>query len=68
MVFMPIFMLGVVAGVACCVIVQWLIGWVEKLWLAEALGRNPSRSTVVIQYPCDITVAPEGKYYHVDSD
>ena len=67
-VFMSIFMLGVVVGIACCLIAQWLYKLVEKLQRAHAAENSSGQFTVVIASPWEITLTPEGEYYHIDKN
>ena len=67
-VFMSIFMLGVAVGIVCCLITQWLDKLVEKLQRACADDDTPSQFAVVIASPWEITLTPEGKYYHIDKN
>ena len=65
-VFMSIFMLGVVVGIVCCLITQWLYKLVEKLQRACAADDTSSQFAVVIASPWEITMTPDGDKYHID--
>ena len=67
-VFMSIFMLGVVVGIICCLIAQWLYKLVEKLQRAHAAENSSGQFAVVIASPWDITMTPEGDKYHIDKN
>ena len=69
-VFMSIFMLGVVAGITCCLTAQWLYKLVKKLQRAHAAGSSSGQFTVVIASPWEITLTPEGEYeyYRIDKN
>ena len=63
---MSIFMLGMVAGIACCLIAQWLYKLVEQLQRAHAAENSSGQFTVVIASPWEITLTHEGEYYYID--
>ena len=65
---MSIFILGVVVGIACCLIAQWLYKLVEKLQCAHAAENSSGQFAVVIASPWEITLTPEGEYYHIDKN
>ena len=67
-VFMSIFILGVVVGIACCLIAQWLYKLVEKLQRAHAAENSSGQFTVVIASPWEITLTLEGDKYHIDKN
>ena len=65
-VFMSIFILGVVVGIACCLIAQWLYKLVEKLQHACAADDTSAQFAVIIASLWEITMTPEGDKYHID--
>ena len=67
-VFTSILILGMVVGIACCLIAQWLYKLVEKLQRAHAAENSSGQFSVVIASPWEITLTPEGEYYHIDKN
>ena len=67
-VFMSIFILGVVVGIACCLIAQWSYKLVEKLHCAHAAENTSVQFAVVIASPWEITMTPEGDKCHIDKN
>ena len=65
---MSIFMLGVVVGITCCLIAQWLYKLVEKLQHAYAAEDSSAQFAVVIGSPWEITMTPEGDKYHINKN
>ncbi len=63
---MSIFMLGVLVGIACCLIAQWLYKLVEKL--QRAAENSSVQFAVVIASPWEITLTPDGDEYHIDKN
>ena len=61
-------MLGVVVGIACCRIVQWLYKLVEKLQRAHAAENTSFLFAGVFASPLEITMTPEGDKYHIDKN
>ena len=68
MVFLSIFLLGLVAGIILCLTVQWISRPVEKLQRAVAADTTASQFDVTIAHPWEITLTPDAKRYHIDKD
>ncbi len=64
-VFLSVFLLGMIVGIIHCLTAQWISNLVEKLQCAVAADSTASQFEVTLASPWEIMLTPEGdKYQH----